>query len=113
MNINKLTNIFFSATGTTKKIVNAISKGLNINEIREINLTDSNNRKNFNLQFRKDELLIIGIPVYAARIPDFLIPAFKKLKGVSQPVILVSVYGNIDEGIAFKQLKDILGKIKN
>ncbi|AZO94836.1 4Fe-4S dicluster domain-containing protein [Iocasia frigidifontis] len=109
MKIDKLTNIFFSATGTTKKIIKSISKGLNIKEIREIDLTKSNNRERFNLEFQKNELLIIGIPVYAGRVPDFLISILKKLKG-NQPVILVSVYGNIDEGLALEQLKDLLGK---
>lgn len=105
---NKLTRIYFSATGTTEKIISSITKGMNIEEIQSINLTHKKNRQNFNYEASKDEILIIGLPVYAAQIPDFIVPILKQLEGTGQPAILISVYGNVDEGLALEQMQSLL-----
>lgn len=47
MNIERVTLIYFSPTLSTKKILNAIVKGMNIETINEINLTTKKNRDKF------------------------------------------------------------------
>ncbi|PRX27144.1 4Fe-4S binding protein [Orenia metallireducens] len=112
MEINKLTRIYFSPTKTTQQVINQITKSMKVKNIRTINLTEPNIRKNLNINFDDKEVLIIGVPVYGARIPDILLPYLKKLRGNNQPVILVSVYGNVEPGIALKQLYYLLKKRK-
>lgn len=47
MKIDSARLIFFSPTGSTEKIVNSVTKGLNVNEIKITNLTMPQIRKNF------------------------------------------------------------------
>ncbi len=108
MKIKRLTTLFFSPTGSTKRIVESVEKGIEAEEKRKIDITYFKERENFNLKIDKDELLIIGIPVYAGRIPDFIIPVLKKLQGNGQFAVLISVYGNVTEGTILKQLKDLM-----
>ncbi len=110
MRITKLTQVYFSPTGTTEKIVSSITQWLKLGKARDINLTTQQARDNFSIELDENELLIIGVPVYAGRVPDFLIPILRRLKGTNQPVVLVSVYGNVGEGKALIQLKDLLEK---
>ncbi|WP_425446639.1 EFR1 family ferrodoxin [Dethiothermospora halolimnae] len=109
MQIDRLTRIIFSPTGTTKKIVEEISKGLKIKNTDTINLTKTDIRQNFNLSINKhNELLIIGVPVYEEKIPKIIEKTLKNLRGKGQPIILITVYGNIGSGISLKQLRTLV-----
>lgn len=108
MKAEKVTRVFYSATGTTNRIINAVEEGLNFEKKREVNLTEHNTRKSFELMLEKDELLIVGIPVYAGKIPDFLVPSLKKLNGDGQSAVIIAVYGNVTEGIVLEELKELL-----
>jgi len=111
MEINKVTKIYFSPTNSTNKVIDAIEEGLGVDRIESINLTNFEVRTNFRLDITsKDELLIIGVPVYAQRIPQIIKDPLSRLKGSGQPVILISLCGGIGKGIALKQLEEILGK---
>lgn len=111
MQIDKLTKITFSPTGTTLKTVEEISKGLKIKNTKTINLTNYDIRQNFNLNINKNnELLIIGVPVYEEKIPKMIEKSLKNLSGQGQPIILITVYGNIGSGISLKQLQALVEK---
>ncbi len=112
MKINKLSTIYFSPTNTTKEVVLEISNNLNISKRRDLDLNKAELRENFNLNITKDELLIIGVPVYEERIPQILEEPLKKLKGAGQPVVLIALYGNIGAGIALKQLQSLMTKAR-
>lgn len=112
MKIDKLTKIYFSPTNTTRTVVEKISKEIEARHVRTINLTKLNIRKNFRPNFDANEIIIIGIPVYGARIPTVILPYLKKLKGNNNPAVLISVYGNASEGILLKQLYYLLRKRK-
>lgn len=105
-NIRSLSIIYFSPTGTTKKIVNSIAKGMHIEQIQNINLTLPENRENQNIEITGD-IIIIGIPVYKGEIPDLLYGWLHKIHGNGRPVILISVYGNVKSGMALQQLQNI------
>ena len=100
----KLTVIYFSPTDTTKKIVNAIAKGMGNNCVQTVNLTDPRARS-LNYSFKKDEIIIVGIPVYGGRIPGFLTPVFDNIKGESTQAVFVAVYGNRAYEDALLELK--------
>lgn len=99
--------IYFSATGTTKALVEAISQGLN-GDVYFTNVTSLENRKD-NIIIDSD-LTIIATPVYGERIPHFLYDFFKHIKGKGTPLAAVSVYGNMGFGISLEQFKDFAEK---
>lgn len=108
MNIEKLNLnlLYFSATDTTAKVVKNIAKGFNKNAI-EYNITLPDNRiKNFN--FSEDDLVIIGVPVYAGRVPEFLSKYFlSKIRGNNTYAVFIVVYGNRAYDDALLELKNI------
>lgn len=95
--------IYFSPTGTSKKVVQAIGLGLEAKQINEFDITQANfDHKDFG-----SGLTIISVPVYKGRLPIEVIPRLKKFKTKNAPVVLVAVYGNRDFDDALLELKDI------
>lgn len=58
--------------------------------------------------FDNESLLIVGMPVYAGRIPAKAAEALGRFKGNGTPAIIVCVYGNRDYDDALLELKDIV-----
>lgn len=111
MNIEKLNLnlIYFSATDTTAKVVKAIAKGFNEDAIK-YNITMPENRIR-NLNFDENDLVIIGVPVYAGRVPEFLSNYFvSKIRGNNTYAVFIVVYGNRAYDDALLELKDIFEK---
>ena len=74
----KITTVYFSATYTTRKVVEHIANRLG----DEINVYDiTNDASNDEVILSKDELLIVGIPVYAGRVPPMAIERIQRFKG--------------------------------
>jgi len=109
MIINSATTIYFSPTGTTKKIINSIAKGMGVVCNSQINLTLSEVRNAISPVIDGD-IVIIGVPVYEERIPEMIYPFLTSLKGNNKPVVLVAVYGNFGEGITLNELDSIAKK---
>ena len=110
MIITRIITIYFSPNGTTKKIVNKIAKGLGNYDIQEVNLTAKENR-NVERHFNEDDLVIIGLPVYADRLPELSKEIFKNIKGNNTPTVAIVSYGNRAYGDALLELKDSLVKL--
>lgn len=106
MIISSATSIFFSPTGTTKKVINAILKGMGSTRNTSIDLTSAHVRSGISPSIKGD-IAIIGVPVYEERIPEMLYEFLTSLKGNGKPVILVAVYGNFGEGIVLNELDNI------
>jgi ferredoxin len=106
MIINSSTSIYFSPTGTTKKVINAIVKGMDTTSNTSIDLTSFDVRNILSPSIKGD-IVIIGVPVYEERVPEMLYDFFTRLKGNGKPVILVAVYGNFGEGIVLNELDAI------
>ncbi len=60
------------------------------------------------IHLSENDLLIVGMPVYAGRIPAIAIDALNKFKGNKTPAVIVCVYGNRDYDDALLELKDIV-----
>lgn len=104
--------MYFSATNTTKKIVSGITKTIveTFNEEITINTID------FTLpavrmkpvSFSQEDIVIIGVPVYAGRVPNVLVNYLNSITGNGALAIPVVVYGNRNYDDALIELNDIL-----
>jgi NAD-dependent dihydropyrimidine dehydrogenase PreA subunit len=111
MNI-KINSMFFSPTGTTKKTVSSLTNELfklfnNKSQINTIDFTLPGERKNARF-FKKNDLLVIGVPVYAGRVPNILLDYLNLLKGENTFAVAVVMYGNRNYDDALIELNDIL-----
>ncbi len=104
----ELSIVYFSATDCTKKVVKGIAEGIN-DSYKEYNFTLPANRQDGSA-FGENDLVIIGVPVYAGRVPLFLMEYLLKLKGDNTPAIFVTVYGNRNYDDALLELKNEMEK---
>ena len=68
----EITAIYFSPTNTTKRVVEAVAgklSGLGGIPLREISLTLPSERAVNIGKFGRSDILVLGLPVYAGRIP--------------------------------------------
>lgn len=101
----KIHTVFFSPTNTTKKIVNEIALQLNPN-FSEVNISLPKDRS-IEREFTDKDLVIIGSPVYAGRIPKLIEDYYKTFKGNKTIVIPIVLYGNREYDDALLEMKDI------
>ena len=106
MRIETVKLIYFSPTGTTKIILDSVTAGLGAGRASSVDLTLPEVRKDCRLSIEED-VVIIGVPVYAQRLPHFLYDCLKNIEGRGKPVVLVCVYGNIHSGIALGELQGL------
>jgi|WetSurMetagenome_2_1015567.scaffolds.fasta_scaffold192452_1 ferredoxin/flavodoxin len=104
MTINKVYAIYFSPTGTTEKAVVALASGTGM-PVEKIDLTEPQARKAFNRTFGKDELVVVGLPVYGGRLPRNLEDFFSGLNGQGAPAVSLVMYGNREYDDALIELK--------
>ncbi len=104
----QLSVVYFSATDCTKKIVKGIADGIS-DSYKEYNITFPKDRQE-EIVFGSDDLVIIGVPVYAGRVPLFLMNYLLKLKANNTPTVFITVYGNRNYDDALLELKNELEK---
>ena len=95
--------IYFSPSGTTKKVVEQIAGNFN-EKIENYDLLNFNTDK----EFSSDDVAIVGMPVFAGRIPKTARSRLAKLKGDNTPAIAVVNYGNAHVTDALLELVDLL-----
>lgn len=106
MDIKKVHIFYFSPTHTTKTTVQNIGKGINL-ETYDYDLTFScDNMKDYS--FGKEDLVIVGVPVYGGRTPIISREMIKKIKGEGALAVPVVVYGNRAYEDSLLELKNIL-----
>jgi ferredoxin len=104
--------MYFSATDTTKKIVCQIAHKIFQFNNREFTI----NKIDFTLPgarrepvtFGEDDLVIIGVPVYAGRVPNVLLKYLNTIQGNGALAVTVVLYGNRNYDDALIELKDIV-----
>jgi len=107
MKLQTLKLIYFSPTGTTKAVVQGISRGINQCSVEIVDITRPDARKK-SLQTSENELLVIAVPVYMGRVPALLIEWLQAVKAQKTPVVCVVVYGNRAYDDALLELKIIM-----
>lgn len=104
MILQKVNLAYFSATGSTAKIVAAIESGLNIKERNIINLSTPRQEP---VIIPENEIIIFGIPVFSGRVPEIARKSIEMMRGNNTPAIIACVYGNRDFDDALLELKDV------
>ena len=112
MNVKRIYTVYFSATGTTEKIVSAIAENAaNSLDIKceTIDFTPAKMRID-RINFEREDLVIFGTPVYAGRVPNVLLNFLSTIEGNGAIAVPIAVYGNRDYDDALIELRDILVK---
>ncbi len=105
MLINSVEVIYFSPTGTTKRVLEGIVNGVGTKKVEFCDLLKS--QENVDLKTEQPDLVIIGMATYRSRIPPEAAVELKKIKGDGTPVALVAVYGNNKFGDILLEMRDI------
>ena len=111
MRIKKVWAVYFSGTGTTEKTVRRIAAGMAQALDAELAVYDFTTpaARQRELRFGTEELAVLGVPVYAGRVPNVLLPYLtKQLHGGGALAVPVVLFGNrnFDDGLI--ELRNIL-----
>lgn len=106
MVIKSVRLLYFSPTGTTRKIVEAIAQGYGLARPKHIDMT---------LPLKTPErarrmsggLTIIGVPVYTGRVALEAVQRLERFRAKAAPAVIVVVYGNREFEDALLELKNI------
>ena len=101
--MSKVMEIYFSPSKTTKKVVNTIAGNFS-NEKETYDLLNFNSQK----EFAQDDIAIVGMPIFAGRIPKRGRERLSKIKGNNTPAIAIVNYGNAHVTDALLELVDLL-----
>ena len=101
----KVTILYFSATYTTKRVVEAVAAGLS-NEVVSYDIT--NDTATDTVIIPREELLVVGVPVYAGRVPAMAVERLRRFKGEKTPAVVLAIYGNRHYDDAVLELHDIM-----
>ncbi|MBN1614680.1 MAG: 4Fe-4S binding protein [Deltaproteobacteria bacterium] len=93
MNIRSLKLVYFSPTGTSRKIVEGIGRGIGAARTVRCDLTLPGGGAGHPAKMQED-LIVIGAPVYAGRIPGVAADRLLRLRGANKPAVVIVVYGN-------------------
>ena len=103
----KVQVVYFSPTGTTKRILEGVIEGLKPDVANFADLAKSQPHKIIEKGSEAPDLVLIGVPTYASRIPPEASELLKKLRGDGVLAVLVAVYGNNKFGDVLLEMKDI------
>ena len=111
MRIRNVWAVYFSATGTTEQTVKTIAAAA-ARELgcpwHAISFTLPQERQE-KLQFCTGDLVILGTPVYAGRVPNVLLPFLKEsIKGNGALAVPVVLFGNRNYDDALIELRNLL-----
>ena len=102
LSFDKVSKIYFSPSGTTKRIVDEIARNFNLDN-ENYDLLSFDDDKSF-----ENELVIVGVPVFDGRIPEMAKNRLLQMKGNGTKVIAIINYGNLSYGDALLELVDLL-----
>lgn len=105
MEKSNITLVYFSATYTTKKVVKSIAEVFN-HKMTEYDITQE--IPDGDVIVDNNNILIVGVPVYAGRVPANAIEGLNRFKGNGNPAVIVCVYGNRDYDDALLELKNVI-----
>lgn len=105
MKIERVFAVYFSPTHGTQKYVEGIAGRVSA-DFRVIDLTRPENRKQ-EYNFTDRDLVILGAPVYAGRLPKIPGGLFSNLHGAHTPAVFMVSYGNRDYDDALLEEKEL------
>jgi ferredoxin len=98
--------VYFSPTGTTKKVVEGIAAGIGAGAIEHLDLTPPSARPTIG-EVLHDGITILGVPVYAGRVPVEAARRLRSIRADREPAVVVAVYGNRAYEDALLELRDL------
>lgn len=96
--------VYYSPTGASRKIAEAVAGGLGKTHDR-VDLTSP--EESLGVVLGRDELAVIAVPVYGGRVPVTAAKRLMAVKGEGGPAVILVVYGNRAFEDALVELKDI------
>ena len=101
-----LRTIYFSATGTSKKVALVVSQSIAADFVVE----DVTFQSLQNATFAVDDLLCVAVPVYGGGVAPVALKRLDAIRGNNTPVVVVVVYGNRNFERAAMQMSDFLSE---
>lgn len=92
MNIKNIHLVYYSATFSTRRVVREIASQFQ-KPVKEYDITSDMLKDDVSLGSEED-LLIVGVPSYAGRVPEMAVRSLRRFLGNNIPAFIVSVYGN-------------------
>lgn len=107
----KVKVIYFSPTGTTKKIIKNVIKGIESKEVDCVDLTEDNRiSKIENIDTSKVDLIILGAPVYGGFLYKEFRNYIKNIDFNNKAVAIVLLYGNATIMFSKREIISIVKK---
>ena len=111
MKFNKVTAVWFSPTGNTRKVVQTVADTLAAAlqlPRADVDLTLPAGRGEAH-SFGPEDLVVFGTPTYAGRIPNKMQPTFAaQFHGEGTAAVALALYGNRSFQDALSELNDLL-----
>lgn len=111
MNIRRVCCAYFTGTGNTKKAVRTVGRSAERVldcPLEEYDFSLPPSREG-ELRFQEGDLAVVGVPVYAGRVPNVLLPFLtQKLRGGGALAVPVCTFGNRSFDDALAELRNIL-----
>lgn len=110
--IDRVVAVYFSPTGTTRRTVSAIAADM----ARILDVTVESydftlpSARSTVLAFKRTDMVVMGTPVYAGRVPNVLLRYLATLQGNEAIGVPVVLFGNRDYDDALIELRDIMEK---
>ncbi len=111
MEIRKVWSVWFSATGTTKKVASLLSEKLGPalgaeTEEFSFNLPAAREKDLF---FGEGDLVVLAVPTYAGRVPNLLLPYIReKIHGNGALGVPIVLYGNRNFDDSLMELRNVM-----
>ena len=105
MQVKGIDLIYFSPTGTSKKIAEAVAEGIGMKTLH-VDLTPPS-ASTMERDIGEDRLAVIAVPVYGGRVPQTAAVRLSNIKGRGTPAVLIVVYGNREFEDSLLELHDI------
>ncbi len=101
---HKIHLIYFSPTATTKRTLEAIARGTGrtVGSVTSLTLGTPADLP----EYSQDDLVLIGMPVYAGRLPQLAVERFLPIAGNGAAAVPVVLYGNRHYDDALIELYD-------
>ncbi|WP_462361135.1 flavodoxin family protein [Parvimonas micra] len=107
----KVKVIYFSPTGTTKKIIKNVIKGIESKQVEYVDLTEDNRiSKIENIDTSKVDLIILGAPVYGGFLYKEFRNYIKNIDFNNKAVAIVLLYGNATIMFSKREIISIVKK---